>query len=62
MLAGAHLVGANDIIKEFDNHGNWLDLRDGNGTYATEYIDEFGGYNIDKILGYTRNDNEVGID
>lgn len=62
LLAGAHLVGANDIIKEFDNHGNWLDLRDGNGTYATEYIDEFGGYNIDKILGYTRNDNEVGID
>lgn len=43
--------------------GGRSELKDGNGTYAMEYLYEFGGYNdVKLLLGYISNDEEVGIE
>jgi hypothetical protein len=46
LLAGSHLVGAGAVKQFLDSNGANVP-RDGNNIPVTEYIQKFGGYNLD---------------
>jgi hypothetical protein len=46
IIAAAHLVGAGNTTKWFDNCGE-IDIKDGNGVSIKEYMKTFAGYEID---------------
>jgi hypothetical protein len=45
LLAGSHLVGASNVKKFLDSNGTFVP-KDANGVPVTEYIANFGGYNL----------------
>jgi len=62
LLAASHLVGIGTVKDAYESN-NWSEAMDGNGTYATEYMEEFGGCDDVKLLiGYVKNAEEVGIE
>jgi hypothetical protein len=46
ILAGAHLTGPGGIIEFFDDSNNVYKEYDGNNVHVSEYIEDFGGYDI----------------
>lgn len=45
LLAGSHLVGASNVKKFLDSNGSFVP-KDANGVPVTDYIANFGGYNL----------------
>ncbi len=63
LMAAVHLVGIGSVEDEYKDYAERGDTKwtesDNNETYATEYMYEFGGYDITKLLGYVRNKENV---
>ena len=49
LLAAAHLVGIGGLKKAIEA-GDLTSVKDGNGVTAKEYMELFGGYNVDEII------------
>lgn len=47
LLGGVHLVGINGMVNAL-RKGDLTSVKDGNGVTAKEYVEEFGGYEIEK--------------
>ena len=50
LIAGAHLGGIGKLKQYIESNGK-IDLTDGNGVPVSEYVQKFGGYEIDPVKG-----------
>lgn len=48
LLAAAHLVGQGALMRAL-KRGDLYSEKDGNGTTAAEYMENYGGFNINEI-------------
>ena len=51
LVAAAHLVGAGGVKIWLESNGS-IDVKDGNGTSISEYVELFGGYDLDNTTYY----------
>ena len=51
LIAAGHLVGTRDLHRGFTGEKSWEDIKDGNKTKATVYMEQMGGLDLSGILG-----------
>lgn len=51
LIAAGYLVGTRDLHRGFTGEKSWEDIKDGNKTKATVYMEQMGGLDLSGILG-----------
>ncbi len=51
LIAAYHLAGVGRVNNAFLGVSTWEKVKDGNGTYALDYMSQMGGLDLSGILG-----------